>query len=179
MKTLDYFSDRQWERVRANRSAICLACGPSKGGQKTLKRKLPSGLARLDCRGCTFRKLEDAFPRAQPPIVYRNHGPKFRKPRHFFCHRPQSKQELQSTSCHRGTNLCATVLCLFVHLPCAQPLDCTQDTCAACIFCTVRLVLVLHELQVVCHKRLRACRSCVGFFHIYTCPLHVQAFSGP
>ncbi|CAJ1385553.1 unnamed protein product, partial [Effrenium voratum] len=64
-KTLDYFSDRQWERVRANRSAICLACGPSKGGQKTLKRKLPSGLARLDCRGCKFRKLEDAFPRAQ------------------------------------------------------------------------------------------------------------------
>ncbi|CAJ1412429.1 unnamed protein product, partial [Effrenium voratum] len=65
VKTLDYFSDRQWERVRANRSAICLACGPSKGGQKTLKRKLPSGLARLDCRGCKFRKLEDAFPRAQ------------------------------------------------------------------------------------------------------------------
>ena len=64
-KTLDYFSDRQWERVRANRSAICLACGPSKGGQKTLKRKLPSGLARLDCRGCKSRKLEDAFPRAQ------------------------------------------------------------------------------------------------------------------
>ena len=64
-KTLDYFSDRQWERVRANCSAICLACGPSKGGQKTLKRKLPSGLARLDCRGCKFRKLEDAFPRAQ------------------------------------------------------------------------------------------------------------------
>ncbi|CAJ1330207.1 unnamed protein product, partial [Effrenium voratum] len=65
VKTLDYFSDRQWERVRANRSAICLACGPSKGGQKALKRKLPSGLARLDCRGCKFRKLEDAFPRAQ------------------------------------------------------------------------------------------------------------------
>ncbi|CAJ1366039.1 unnamed protein product, partial [Effrenium voratum] len=65
VKTLDYFSDRQWEQVRANRSAICLACGPSKGGQKTLKRKLPSGLARLDCRGCKFRKLEDAFPRAQ------------------------------------------------------------------------------------------------------------------
>ena len=65
VKTLDYFSDWQWERVRANRSAICLACGPSKGGQKTLKRKLPSGLARLDCRGCKFRKLEDAFPRAQ------------------------------------------------------------------------------------------------------------------
>ena len=64
-RTLDYFSDRQWERVRANRSAICLACGPSKGGQKTLKRKLPSGLARLDCRGCKFRKLEDAFPWAQ------------------------------------------------------------------------------------------------------------------
>ena len=64
-KTLDYFSDRQWERVRANRSAICLACGPGKGEQKTLKRKLPSGLARLDCRGCKFRKLEDAFPRAQ------------------------------------------------------------------------------------------------------------------
>ncbi|CAJ1393587.1 unnamed protein product [Effrenium voratum] len=64
-KTLDYFSDRQWERVRANRSAICLACGPGKGGQKTLKRKLPSGLARLDCRGCKSRKLEDAFPRAQ------------------------------------------------------------------------------------------------------------------
>ncbi|CAJ1360963.1 unnamed protein product, partial [Effrenium voratum] len=61
-KTLDYFSDRQWERVRANRSAICLACGPSKGGQKTLKRKLPSGLARL---GCKSRKLEDTFPRAQ------------------------------------------------------------------------------------------------------------------
>ncbi|CAJ1456998.1 unnamed protein product, partial [Effrenium voratum] len=64
-KTLDYFSDRQWERVRANRSAICLACGPGKGEQKALKRKLPSGLARLDCRGCKFRKLEDAFPRAQ------------------------------------------------------------------------------------------------------------------
>ncbi|CAJ1385060.1 unnamed protein product, partial [Effrenium voratum] len=64
-KTLDYFSDRQWERVRSNRSAICLACAPSKDGQKTLKRKLPSGLARLDCRGCKFRKLEYAFPRAQ------------------------------------------------------------------------------------------------------------------
>ena len=64
-KTLDYFSDRQWERVRSNRSAICLACAPGKAGQKTLKRKLPSGLARLDCRGCKFRKLEHAFPRAQ------------------------------------------------------------------------------------------------------------------
>ncbi|CAJ1400277.1 unnamed protein product [Effrenium voratum] len=64
-KTLDHFSDRQWERVRANQSAICLACGPGKGEQKTLKRKLPSGLARLDCRGCKLRKLEDAFPRAQ------------------------------------------------------------------------------------------------------------------
>ncbi|CAJ1389861.1 unnamed protein product, partial [Effrenium voratum] len=51
--------------VRANQSAICLACGPGKGEQKTLKRKLPSGLARLDCRGCKLRKLEDAFPRAQ------------------------------------------------------------------------------------------------------------------
>ena len=38
---------------------------PGKAGQKTLKRKLPSGLARLDCRGCKFRKLEHAFPRAQ------------------------------------------------------------------------------------------------------------------
>ena len=64
-KTLDYFSDRQWERVRSNRSAICLACAPGKAGQKTLKRKLPSDLARLDCRGCKFRKLEHAFPRAQ------------------------------------------------------------------------------------------------------------------
>ena len=123
------------------------------------------GCEALKCE--SLRKLSEILRRT--PIVYRNHGPKFRKPRHCFCHRPQSKQELQS----------ATVLCLFVHLPCAQPLDCTQDTCAACIFCTVRLVLVLHELQVVCHKRLRACRSCVGFFHIYTCPLHVQAFSGP
>ncbi|CAJ1331064.1 unnamed protein product, partial [Effrenium voratum] len=43
-KTLDYFSG---------------------AGQKTLKRKLPSDLARLDCRGCKFRKLEHAFPRAQ------------------------------------------------------------------------------------------------------------------
>ena len=133
------------------------------------------GCEALKCE--SLRKLSEILRRT--PIVYRNHGPKFRKPRHCFCHRPQSKQELQSTSCHRGTNLCATVLCLFVHLPCAQPLDCTQDTCAACIFCTVRLVLVLHELQVVCHKRLCACRSCVGLFHIYTCPLHVQAFSGP
>ncbi|CAJ1352829.1 unnamed protein product, partial [Effrenium voratum] len=64
-KTLDYFSDRQWERVRSNRSAICLACAPGKAAQKTLKRKLPSDLARLDCRGCKFRKLEHAFPRAQ------------------------------------------------------------------------------------------------------------------
>ncbi|CAJ1412747.1 unnamed protein product, partial [Effrenium voratum] len=31
-KTLDYFSDRQWERVRSNRSAICLACAPSRRG---------------------------------------------------------------------------------------------------------------------------------------------------
>ena len=47
--------------VRANQSAICLACGPGKGEQKTLKWKLPSGLARLDCRGCKLRKLEGAF----------------------------------------------------------------------------------------------------------------------
>ena len=32
-KTLDYFSDRQWERVRSNRSAICLACAPGKAAE--------------------------------------------------------------------------------------------------------------------------------------------------
>ena len=44
---------------------LCKFGAPGKAGQKTLKRKLPSDLARLDCRGCKFRKLEHAFPRAQ------------------------------------------------------------------------------------------------------------------
>ena len=104
----------------------------------------------------------------------------FRKPRHCFCHRPQSKQELQSTSCHRGTNLCATVLCLLYTCPARSHwivhLSCTQDTCAACIFCAVRLVLVLHEFQVVCYERLRACRSCVGFPCIYLSSTRTSLF---
>ncbi|CAJ1379302.1 unnamed protein product [Effrenium voratum] len=54
-KTLDYFSDRQWERVRSNRSAICLACAPSRRGPywaassrrpRNLRRPPPKAFAR-------------------------------------------------------------------------------------------------------------------------------------
>ena len=44
--------------------------------------------------------------------------------RDTVCHRPQSKQELQSTSCDRCKLVCNHSL-PFVHLPCAQPLDCS------------------------------------------------------
>ncbi|CAJ1387811.1 unnamed protein product [Effrenium voratum] len=39
--------------------------------QKTLKRKLPSGLARLDCRGCKLRKLEGAFQQDNSEASFR------------------------------------------------------------------------------------------------------------
>ena len=47
------------------------------------------GCEALKCE--SLRKLSEILRRT--PIVYRSHGPKFRKPRHCLCHRPQSKQK--------------------------------------------------------------------------------------
>ena len=62
IKRLDDFSHQQWEKVRANGDAICLACIHTDGFWK--KRKL-DGADKVECVNCQTNKLPDAFPRAQ------------------------------------------------------------------------------------------------------------------
>ena len=125
------------------------------------------GCEALKCE--SLRKLSEILRRT--PIVYRNHGPKFRKPRHFFGHRPQSKQELQSTSCHRGTNLCNSSLPF-----------CTLALRAAIGLYTghLRRMHLLYCEACTCATRTPSCvpqtPACLpqlcGFFHIYILVLY-------
>ena len=64
IRTLDCFDHKNWELIRANRSATCKGCLENAKGPR--KRALPTGAPKLvECRGCKRRKVEDAFPRAQ------------------------------------------------------------------------------------------------------------------
>ena len=61
---MDDFEARQWELVRANKTALCHAC---KEGKPILrKRKLEAeSLQKYQCFGCDMYKIAEAFPRAQ------------------------------------------------------------------------------------------------------------------
>ena len=61
IKTLDFFSDAQWEQVRANKPAMCRACKDGLPGTRKLDKDAPL----YQCRECMMEKVEDAFPRAQ------------------------------------------------------------------------------------------------------------------
>ena len=62
IKRLDDFSHEQWEKVRANRPAVCLACIHTDGRWK--RRKLDVA-EKAECVNCQTSKILDAFPRAQ------------------------------------------------------------------------------------------------------------------
>ena len=61
---LDAFNHEQWEQIRTNRPAFCLAC--KNGQEPKRKRKLyPDSLQKVSCVSCKQNKIADAFPRAQ------------------------------------------------------------------------------------------------------------------
>ena len=62
LKTLDCFSHEQWELVRANKTALCLAC---KDGNSATKRRRLQSKSQFECLSCMTEKVEAAFPRAQ------------------------------------------------------------------------------------------------------------------
>ena len=67
-KSIDLFAWAQWELVRANRDATCLACQHANNDKKALKRNFNDKEAmqkRVQCAGCGVIKIEEAFPRAQ------------------------------------------------------------------------------------------------------------------
>ena len=61
IKTLDFFSDVQWEQVRANKPAMCRACKNGLPGTRKLDKDAPF----YQCCEWMMEKVEDAFPRAQ------------------------------------------------------------------------------------------------------------------
>ena len=61
IKTLDFFSDWQWDQIRANKPAMCRLCKDGLPGSRKLEKEAES----YQCCGCLMEKVEDAFPRAQ------------------------------------------------------------------------------------------------------------------
>ena len=62
---MDMFEQRQWEFIRANKSAMCRTC--KNGGQPPKRRRKLDGesLRKYQCFGCNANKIAEAFPRAQ------------------------------------------------------------------------------------------------------------------
>jgi hypothetical protein len=61
---MDMFEQKQWELVRANRTAMCKAC--KEGRIPKRRRKLDAeSLQKHRCFGCDTNKIAEAFPRAQ------------------------------------------------------------------------------------------------------------------
>ena len=63
VRHLDGFEHERWEKVRANRPAMCMHCKHGNCGPR--KRKLYTGAMKYPCSACKLAKIEDAFPRAQ------------------------------------------------------------------------------------------------------------------
>ena len=61
IKTLDFFSDWQWDQIRANKPAMRRLCKDGLPGSRKLDKEAES----YQCCGCLMKKVEDAFPRAQ------------------------------------------------------------------------------------------------------------------
>ena len=61
-KPLNLFADAQWQKVRANRPATCLACEKKKRADRNFQ---PGKRKKHTCTACNLEKIEDAFPRAQ------------------------------------------------------------------------------------------------------------------
>ena len=61
IKTLDFFSDWQWDQIRANKPGMCRLCKDGLPGSRKLEKEAES----YQCCGCLMEKVEDAFPRAQ------------------------------------------------------------------------------------------------------------------
>ena len=67
-KSIDLFAWAQWELVRANRDATCLACQKIQNSCLALKCNFNDKEAmqkRVQCTGCGVIKIQDAFIRAQ------------------------------------------------------------------------------------------------------------------
>ena len=61
---MDAFEQKQWEQVRANKTAMCKAC--KEGRIPKRRRKLDAeSLQKHLCLGCNTNKIAEAFPRAQ------------------------------------------------------------------------------------------------------------------
>ena len=69
LKSLDLFAHAQWEKIRANLEATCLACQrQNKDGKGPRKRSFNAQTAAqksIECSSCKVTKIEEAFPRAQ------------------------------------------------------------------------------------------------------------------
>ena len=61
---MDEYDSKQWDLVRANKTALCRICKEGKAISR--KRRLePESLQKYQCFGCDTYKIAEAFPRAQ------------------------------------------------------------------------------------------------------------------
>ena len=61
---MDEFEFKQWELVRANKTALCRACKDEQVPKRRRKLEAES-LQKYQCVGCDTMKIAEAFPRAQ------------------------------------------------------------------------------------------------------------------
>ena len=62
---MDMFEQKQWDLVRANKTATCKACKNSGRPPKRRRQLDAEGLQMHECFGCRANKIAEAFPRAQ------------------------------------------------------------------------------------------------------------------
>ena len=62
---MDMFEQKQWDLVRANKTAMCRTC-KNHGQPPKRRRQLDAdSLQKYECLGCQTKKIAEAFPRAQ------------------------------------------------------------------------------------------------------------------